>query len=152
MRRKAAIFVITVALLFAVGWVLLRVPYHKWRLRVCAENAVRVRQGKIRQTTAVATLLRGDPKTYQDYEAAIAKHEAALMRLNYFERNEFRLTKPVQKDKEKAAFLREAARHFPDRRTWRVVFSQSGDSVTVTTEGGRINQWEKFIRKFNMAG
>ena len=150
MKGKAGIFLAAIALLGALGWMSLRVPYHKWRLIACAKNAERVRQGKIRTANPAVTLMWGDPKTAQDYDAAVAKHEAALIRLGYFERKEFRLATPLQSEKEKAEFLREAGRRFPDHRTWAVVFSQSGNSVTLTTERARITEWEKFIRKFNL--
>jgi len=148
MKRKATIALAVTALL-CLAWFTGRVPYHKWRWRVSIQTSERLRAGQYTRSDAIVDLLRSDPKTYQDYEAAAAKHEAALIRLGYLARQEFRLTESIRTDAAIIRFLMLASQRFPNRAEWSVLFPTSGDTVTVTTIKERMPDWEKFILEFN---
>ena len=149
MKRNLTIALATVLLLLSVAWFTCRVPYHKWRWRVSIQTAERLRAGDYNRSDALVDLLRGDPKSYQDYETAAAKHEAALLRLGYLAQKEFRLANRIRTDATIARFLKQAAERFPDRSEWSALISTTGESVTITTRKERMPEWEKFIADFD---
>ena len=149
MKRKATIAIAAILLLLCVAWFTGRVPYHKWRWRISIETGERLRAGEYQRSDAMVDFLRGNPKTYQDYEAAAAKHEAALIRLGYLARQEFRLAEPIRTDAAIVRFLKLASQRFPNRAEWSVLFPTTGETITVTTIKERMPDWEKFILEFN---
>ena len=149
MKRNVAIALVTVLLLLCVAWFTCRIPYHKWRWRVSIQTAERLRVGDYNRSDALVDLLRGDPKTYQDYETAAAEHEATLIRSGYLARKEFRLTNRIRTDAAVACFLKQAAECFPDRSEWSALISNTGESVTITARKERMPEWEKFIADFD---
>lgn len=76
MKRRILISLAVLALLVWVAWLPSRVPYHRWRLAACIKTAERLRAGEQTTTDEFLNLLRGEPKTYRDYEDAAARHEA----------------------------------------------------------------------------
>jgi hypothetical protein len=146
-KRKAALGLAILAALLSISWVFMRVPYHRWRLRACAEKAERRVAGEYTRTDDVLALLRGEPKSYQDYENAAAKHEATLLHLGYFVRKEFRLANPISSREAIGRFQNAARERFPGYE-WSAVFSKSGGSLTITTRKERMAAWEKFIAEY----
>lgn len=133
------------------GWLTLRVPYHKWRLTSCRETAERLRAGQNTIADEFWGLLRGAPKTSVEYYTAATRHEDALIHLKYLARKEFRLTTPLTSNAAIDRFTAAAARRFPNKREWSLVFSALGDSVVVTARRQRMTDWEEFIRQHNRA-
>ena len=149
MKRNIVTTFVALLILLLVAWFTCRVPYHKWRWRVSLETAERLRAGDYTRSDAFFDLLRRNPKTYQDYETAAAKHESALVRLGHLVRKEFRLATRVRTDAALARFTKQAAERFPNRSEWSALFSTTGDSVIITTTKERIPEWDKFIAAFD---
>jgi hypothetical protein len=149
-RGQRAVIVLAAILVVGVaGWYALRVPYHKWRLAACNASAERLRNGQVTRTDELLGMLRGEPHTYQDYQAAATRHENALIELKYLARREFRLRIPVNTGEAMDRFTKLALVQFPNRREWSCVFSAAGDSVVVTARPKHLPQWEEFIRAYD---
>jgi len=130
------------------GWFTVRVPYHVWRWKVAnkgARQALEVRASRIED---VRTLLGGEPRTWQDYQKAVAYHEEALVRLKYLARREFSLRQPITTAEISERFYKAAIARFPNRLEWSWELSPAGDSVTITTTPNNFAAWEKFIGEF----
>ena len=147
--QRAAILVAAILVVGAAGWYALRVPYHKWRMAACTASAERLRNGQNTRTDELLSLIRGEPQSYQDYQAAATRHENALIDLKYLARKEFRLRTPVSTGDAMDRFMKLALSQFPKRREWSCVFSPSGDSVVVTTRPKWLPEWEEFIRAYD---
>jgi hypothetical protein len=134
------------------GALTLRVPYHKWRWQACTAAAERLRNGQLTGADELRGLIRGEPLTAQDYQAAATRHENALVEAGYFGRKEFRLRNAVSSGEAMDRFTKLALKRFPDAREWSCVFSASGDRVTVTTRPKRLVEWEAFMGAFDGNG
>jgi hypothetical protein len=148
-RRTAAMVVAAILIVGILGALTLRVPYHKWRWQSCTAAAERLRNGQSTGAEEVSGLIRGEPLTAQDYQAAAMRHENALIAAGYLGRREFRLDNAVSSGEAMDRFTKLALKRFPDAREWSCVFSASGDLVTVTTRPKRLEEWEAFIRAFD---
>jgi len=147
--QRAAVCLAAILIVGVAGWYALRVPYYKWRLAACNASAERLRNGQITRTDELLNLIRGEPQTYQDYQAAATRHENALIDLKYLAQKEFRLRTPVSTGEAMDRFTKLALAQFPNRREWSCVFSPPGDSVVVTTRPKWLPQWEEFIRAYD---
>ena len=94
-------------------------------------------------------LVRGTPKTAIEYYEASARHEDALIQSKHLARKEFRLRNPMSGNSAMDRFSAAATKRFPNTREWSCVFSATGDSVVITTEPRRMEEWEKFIREYD---
>ena len=150
-KRNLSISILAILALFCLGSFTCRVPYHRWRLTACHQTAERLRAGGYTRTDEFLNLFRREPKTYRDYEDAAARHEDALVKLNYLVRKEFRIRKPLLSDSSLVDFMTRATARFPDTNEWSLVVSPTGDVLRVTTRPNRIDEWETFIRDFDRA-
>jgi hypothetical protein len=148
-RRTTAILLIAILIAGILGAFTLRVPYHKWRWDACTVAAERLRNGQLSRADELRGLIRGEPLTAQDYQAAATRHENALIRLGYLARKEFRLRNAVSSGQAMDRFTTLASARFPNSREWSCVFSASGDSISVTTRPKRLAEWEAFLRAFD---
>ncbi len=148
-QRTAIILISAILIAGVLGALTLRVPYHKWRWGACTEAAERLRNGQLSRVDEVRGLIRGEPLTAQDYQAAATRHENALIRLGYLARKEFRLRNAVTTGEAMDRFTRLASARFPNSRGWSCVFSAPGDSVSVTTRPKHLADWETVIRAFD---
>ncbi|HMJ64743.1 MAG TPA: hypothetical protein VK615_05280 [Candidatus Binatia bacterium] len=147
--QRAAVCLAAILIVGVAAWYTLRIPYHKWRMAACVASAERLRNGQNTRTDELLSLIRGEPQTYQDYQAAATRHENALIDLKYLARKEFHLRTPVSTGEAMDRFMKLALVRFPNRREWSCVFSSSGDSIVVTTRPKRLPQWEEFIRAYD---
>ena len=112
---------------------------------MAVENARTAGAGKPTRTQEFISLLRGEPATSAEYEAAWRRHEDALVRLNVLTRRQFMLPSPVATE-DRGRIVDAAEREFGSAGLWSVT-SLSGDAqaILVTALPGDIPRWEELL-------
>jgi hypothetical protein len=136
-----------VALSFG-AWIMLRVPYHEWRLRVAIADYERVRDSGYSLTEDVWGLIRGEPLTSKDYEERAREHQEKLVDLKYYERREIPLAHAVTDIARQDELAELAMKRIHRDATWAFTFSTGATSLIVTDRPARFGRWQQVVHDF----
>ena len=127
---------------------MLRVPYHEWRLHVAIGDYERVRESGYSLTEDFWGLIRGEPLISKDYEERAREHQEKLVELGHYERREIPLSRALTDGPRQDELAELAMKRIARDATWAFTFSTGATSIIVTDSRARFGRWQQLVHDF----